>query len=266
MTHTQLGLAAGFFLATRCARCKQSRAYRFGARLGSAPHDHRAWCLGDRVVTGTGETLRDAVLLGSRKPILSRHRLLSAWFPREYRTRCSPVCCWASAASLVWPPFERPLEMRDIGTAVEVEVHGEPARIVLGFVVLRFCGPPADASWLTREEDGALLRCSCETHDRPKNSIIGALSDVRVWFRARAVRVTSALRIVSGGRMIRGSSSSPTCHRDARLRAYVFAGAAARMGVVPDRTGQDHNRASPADGVIWTGAMGFPMLGFCSSV
>ena len=68
--------------------------------------------------------------------------------------------------------------------------------MVLGFVVLRVLADrPEEASWLSREEAGALTpMLNAETHDRPKTSLAGALSDVRVMgSRAGAIRLYARL-------------------------------------------------------------------------
>jgi sugar phosphate permease len=54
--------------------------------------------------------------------------------------------------------------------------------VVLGFFVLKLLADrPEDASWLTREEKDALKgMLAAERFDRPKTSLIGALTDIRI--------------------------------------------------------------------------------------
>ena len=54
--------------------------------------------------------------------------------------------------------------------------------VVLGFLSLKVLADrPDDASWLSKEESGALkAMLAAETHDRPKTSVLGAILDIRV--------------------------------------------------------------------------------------
>jgi cyanate permease len=54
--------------------------------------------------------------------------------------------------------------------------------VLLGFVTLKVLADrPDEASWLSKDEISALkAMLAAETHDRPKTSVLGAISDVRV--------------------------------------------------------------------------------------
>jgi MFS transporter, ACS family, tartrate transporter len=197
LTNTQLGLAAGFFFLsyTLCEVPSNLALYRFGARRWIA-RIMVTWGVvsaATAFVTGPESLYAMRFLLGVAEagffPGIAF--FLSAWFPREYRTR---MLAWflvgIPASSLVGAPLcTALLEMDGIwglaGWQWMFIMVSLPC-IVLGFVVLKVLADrPEDASWLNREEAGALRQMlNAETHDRPKTSLAGALSDVRVWVLA----------------------------------------------------------------------------------
>jgi ACS family tartrate transporter-like MFS transporter len=197
LTNTQLGLAGGFFFIsyTLCEVPSNLALYRFGARIWIA-RIMITWGLvsaATAFVTGPTSLYGMRFLLGVAEagffPGIAF--FLSAWFPREYRTR---MLAWflvgIPASSLVGAPLcTALLEMDGIlglaGWKWMFIMVSLPC-IVLGFVVLRvLADTPERAPWLSREEAGALRQMlNAETHDRPKTSLAGALSDIRVWVLA----------------------------------------------------------------------------------
>jgi ACS family tartrate transporter-like MFS transporter len=112
---------------------------------------------------------------------------LSAWFPTQYRTR---MLAWFLVAiplsSVVGGPISGLLqEMNGVlgvrGWQWIFIVEGLPA-VILGFVVLRvLADTPDGAPWLNPKERqilGDML--AAERRERPKSSLLAALSDVRV--------------------------------------------------------------------------------------
>jgi MFS transporter, ACS family, tartrate transporter len=112
---------------------------------------------------------------------------LSAWFPTQYRTR---MLAWFLVAiplsSVVGGPISGLLqEMNGVlgvrGWQWIFIVEGLPA-VILGFVVLRVLADTLDgAPWLNPKERqilGDML--AAERRERPKSSLLAALSDVRV--------------------------------------------------------------------------------------
>jgi sugar phosphate permease len=193
LTATQFGAAAGwFFLSyTLCEIPSNIALYRFGARLWIAII-LIAWGLVSAsmaLVKGAESLYAMRFLLGVAEagffPGVTFY--LACWFPREYRTR---ILAWFLAAiplsSLVGAPISGLLLGMDgilglAGWKWMFIMVSWPAT-VLGFVVLKMLPErPQDASWLTREESDAIAAMhAAETHDRPKSSIIGALTDSRV--------------------------------------------------------------------------------------
>ena len=112
---------------------------------------------------------------------------LASWFPREYRTR---ILAWFLAAiplsGLVGAPISGPLLGMDgflglAGWKWMFIMVSWPAAVIGVICWWMLPSDPADAAWLTREERDALAAMhAAETHDRPKRSVWGALSDHRV--------------------------------------------------------------------------------------
>ena len=193
LTATQFGAAAGwFFLSyTLCEVPSNIALYRFGARLWIAII-LVAWGLVSAAmafVQGAESLYAMRFLLGVAEagffPGVTFY--LASWFPREYRTR---ILAWFLAAiplsSLVGAPISGLLLGMDgiwglAGWQWMFIMVSWPA-CVLGLVVLKVLPErPQDAPWLTREEIDAIAAMhAAETHDRPKSSIIGALTDSRV--------------------------------------------------------------------------------------
>ncbi|HXI99666.1 MAG TPA: MFS transporter [Micropepsaceae bacterium] len=193
LTATQFGAAAGwFFLSyTLCEIPSNIALYRFGARywIGVILI---AWGLisaGMSLVKGADSLYFMRFLLGVAEagffPGVTFY--LASWFPREYRTR---ILAWFLAAiplsSLVGAPISGLLLGMDgifglAGWKWMFIMVSWPATL-LGFVVLRMLPErPQDAAWLSREEIDAIAAMhAAETHDRPKSSILGALTDSRV--------------------------------------------------------------------------------------
>jgi ACS family tartrate transporter-like MFS transporter len=193
LTATQFGAAAGwFFLSyTLCEVPSNIALYRFGARVWIAII-LVAWGL----VSAAMALVKNAESLYAMRFLLGVAEAgffpgvtfyLASWFPREYRTR---ILAWFLAAiplsSLIGAPISGLLLGMDgiLGLAgwkwMFIMVSWPAA--VLGLVVLKVLPErPQDASWLTREEIDAIAEMhAAETHDRPKSSIIGALTDSRV--------------------------------------------------------------------------------------
>jgi MFS family permease len=193
LTATQFGAAAGwFFLSyTLCEVPSNIALYRFGARLWIAII-LIAWGLVSAamaLVKGAESLYAMRFLLGVAEagffPGVTFY--LACWFPREYRTR---ILAWFLAAvplsSLVGAPISGLLLGMDgilglAGWKWMFIMVSWPAT-ALGFVVLKMLPErPQDATWLTRDEIDAIAAMhAAETHDRPKSSIIGALTDPRV--------------------------------------------------------------------------------------
>jgi MFS family permease len=112
---------------------------------------------------------------------------LSAWFPREYRTR---VLAWfligIPASSAIGGPLSIALLQMDgiLGLAgwKWLFIMVSLPCVLLGFVVLKVLADrPDEASWLSKEESGALkAMLAAETHHRPQTSVLGAIFDVRI--------------------------------------------------------------------------------------
>jgi sugar phosphate permease len=193
LTNTQFGLAAGFFFIsyTLCEVPSNLALYRFGARRWIA-RIMISWGLVSAAmafVTGPNSLYWMRFLLGVAEagffPGIAFY--LSAWFPREYRTR---MLAWflvgiPASAAIGGPLCIALLQMDGIfGLAgwKWLFIMVSLPSVVLGFLVLKLLADrPDDASWLTREESGALKKMlAAEVHDRPKTSVLGALTDPRV--------------------------------------------------------------------------------------
>src|SRR5437763_13914094 len=193
LTNTQFGAAAGwFFLSyTMCEVPSNMALYRFGARRWIA-----------RILISWGIVSAAMALVSGPFSLYSMRFLLgvaeagffpgvtfylATWFPREYRTR---IIAWfmvgIPASSLVGGPLCGLLLQLNglLGLAgwkwMFIAVSLPP--IVLGFVVLRVLSDrPEDTSWLTPEESRAIQAMrAAETQDRPKSTLISALSDRRI--------------------------------------------------------------------------------------
>jgi sugar phosphate permease len=193
LSNTQLGLAAGFFFLsyTLCEVPSNLALYRFGARLWIA-RIMITWGLvsaATAFVNGPTELYVMRFLLGVAEagffPGIAF--FLSAWFPREYRTR---MLAWfligIPASSAVGGPLCIALLQMDgiwglAGWKWLFVMVSLPC-VLLGFVVLKMLADkPEEASWLTREEADALRSMlAAETHDRPKTSVLSAIRDIRV--------------------------------------------------------------------------------------
>jgi sugar phosphate permease len=193
ISNTQLGLAAGFFFIsyTLCEVPSNLALYRFGARRWIA-RIMISWGIVSMFmafVTGPTSLYTVRFLLGVAEagffPGIAY--FLSAWFPREYRTR---MLAWflvgIPGSSLVGGPLCSLLLQLDgvFGLAgwKWLFIMVSLPCVVLGFFVLKLLSDrPEDAAWLTREEKTALLgMLASETHDRPKSTLAGALTDRRV--------------------------------------------------------------------------------------
>ncbi len=193
LTNTQFGAAAGwFFLSyTLCEVPSNMALYRFGARRWIA-----------RILISWGIISAAMALVSGPISLYSMRFLLgvaeagffpgvtfylATWFPREYRTR---IIAWFLIAipgsSRVGAPLCGMLLQLNgvLGLAgwqwMFIAVSLPP--IVLGFIVLRVLSDsPEDTSWLSPEEARAIHAMrAAEVQHRPKSSLIGALSDVRV--------------------------------------------------------------------------------------
>jgi MFS family permease len=193
LTNTQFGAAAGwFFLSyTLCEVPSNMALYRFGARRWIA-----------RILISWGIISAAMALVSGPVSLYSMRFLLgvaeagffpgvtfylATWFPREYRTR---IIAWFLVAipgsSLIGAPLCGLLLQLDgvLGLSgwkwMFIAVSLPP--ILLGFVVLRVLSDrPEDTSWLTPEEARAIHAMrEAETLHHPKNSLIGALSDIRI--------------------------------------------------------------------------------------
>jgi sugar phosphate permease len=193
ITNTQLGFAASLFFLTYtlCEVPSNLALYRFGARRWIA-RIMISWGLISAAVAFVSDVyslyaLR--LLLGAAEagffPGIAY--VLSAWFPREYRTR---VLSWfligIPASSAVGGPLSIALLQMDgiLGLAgwKWLFIMVSLPCVLLGFVVLKMLADrPDEASWLNKDESSALkAMLAAETHDRPQTSVFGAIFDVRV--------------------------------------------------------------------------------------
>jgi len=193
ISNTQLGLAAGFFFIsyTLCEVPSNLALYRFGARRWIA-RIMISWGIVSALtafVTGPDTLYAVRFLLGVAEagffPGIAF--FLSAWFPREYRTR---MLAWflvgiPASAAVGNPLCVALLQMDGIfglaGWKWMFIMVSLPC-VVLGFFVLKMLADkPEEASWLTKDEAAGLRKMlSAETHDRPKASVLGAIFDIRV--------------------------------------------------------------------------------------
>jgi sugar phosphate permease len=193
ITNAQLGFAAGLFFLTYtlCEVPSNLALYRFGARRWIA-RIMITWGLISAAVAFVSDITSLYVLrllLGAAEagffPGIAF--FLSQWFPREYRTR---VLAWfligIPASSAVGGPLSIALLQMDglLGLAgwKWLFIMVSLPCVLLGFVTLKVLADrPDEASWLSKDEISALkAMLAAETHDRPKTSVLGAISDVRV--------------------------------------------------------------------------------------
>ena len=193
ITNTQLGFAAGLFFLTYtlCEVPSNLALYRFGARRWIA-RIMISWGLISAAVAFVNDLTSLYVLrllLGAAEagffPGIAY--FLSAWFPREHRTR---VLAWfligIPASSAIGGPLSIALLQMDgiLGLAgwKWLFIMVSLPCVALGFVVLKVLADrPDEASWLSKEESGALkAMLAAETHHRPKTSVLGAIFDVRI--------------------------------------------------------------------------------------
>jgi ACS family tartrate transporter-like MFS transporter len=193
ITNTQLGFAAGLFFLTYtlCEVPSNLALYRFGARRWIA-RIMISWGL----ISAAVAFVNDVYALYALRLLLGAAEagffpgiayFLSAWFPREQRTR---VLAWfligiPGSAAIGGPLSIALLQMDGIlglaGWKWLFIMVSLPC-VLLGFVVLKMLADrPDEASWLNKEESSALKgMLAAETHDRPKTSVLGAILDIRV--------------------------------------------------------------------------------------
>jgi ACS family tartrate transporter-like MFS transporter len=193
ITNAQLGFAASLFFLTYtlCEIPSNLALYRFGARRWIA-RIMISWGLVSAAVAFVNDVyglyaLR--LLLGAAEagffPGIAY--FLSAWFPREQRTR---VLAWfligIPASAAIGGPLSIALLQMDgiLGLAgwKWLFIMVSLPCVLLGFVVLKVLADrPDEASWLNKDESSALkAMLAAETHDRPKTSVLGAILDIRV--------------------------------------------------------------------------------------
>jgi ACS family tartrate transporter-like MFS transporter len=112
---------------------------------------------------------------------------LAAWFPAQYRAR---VLAWFLVAipvsSVIGGPISGLLLQMDglaglAGWQWMFIVEGIPAAIVGLFVLRMLSDRPAEAEWLSPEERAAMAAMLAEEQrDRPRESLLSAIKDVRV--------------------------------------------------------------------------------------
>jgi len=193
ITNTQLGLAAGFFFIsyTLCEIPSNLALYRFGARLWIA-RIMITWGIvsaATAFVTGPDSLYAVRFFLGVSEagffPGIAF--FLSAWFPREYRTR---MLAWflvgIPASALIGTPLSVSLlEMDGIfglaGWKWMFIMVSLPC-VILGFFVFRLLADkPEEATWLTKDEAAGLRQMlTTETYHQPKASVVDAIFDIRV--------------------------------------------------------------------------------------
>src|SRR5262245_6026669 len=193
ISNAELGFATGiFFLSyTLCEVPSNIALYRFGARRWIA-RIMISWGLISAAVAFVNDVyslygLRLALGAAEAGFFPGIAYFLSAWFPREHRTR---VLAWfligiPGSAAIGGPLGIALLQMDGIlglaGWKWLFIMVSMPC-VLLGFVVLKVLADSPDrASWLSKEESGALkAMLAAETHDRPKTSVFGSIFDIRV--------------------------------------------------------------------------------------
>jgi MFS transporter, ACS family, tartrate transporter len=192
-TATQFGIGAGvLFIGYTVFEVPSNLAlYRFGARR---------WIARIMITWGLVSALT-ALVVGVKSYYLARFALgvaeagffpgvayyFAAWFPTQYRTR---MLAWFLVAIPVSSVIGGPVS----GLLLELDgvlglkgwqwlfiVEGLPA-VILGFVVLRVLADrPENATWLSPKEREILKgMLDAEHRERPKSSLLTAVSDIRV--------------------------------------------------------------------------------------
>ena len=193
ISNAELGFATSiFFLSyTLCEVPSNIALYHFGARRWIA-RIMISWGLISAAVAFVNDVyslygLRLALGAAEAGFFPGIAYFLSAWFPREHRTR---VLAWfligiPGSAAIGGPLGIALLQMDGIlglaGWKWLFIMVSMPC-VLLGFVVLKVLADSPDrASWLSKEESGALkAMLAAETHDRPKTSVFGSIFDIRV--------------------------------------------------------------------------------------
>jgi len=192
-TATEFGIGAGvLFIGYTVFEVPSNLAlYRFGARR---------WIARIMITWGLVSALT-ALVVGVKSYYLARFALgvaeagffpgvayyFAAWFPTQYRTR---MLAWFLVAiplsSVVGGPISGLLLELDGMLGLKgwqwlFIIEGIPA-IILGIVVLRVLADrPDDATWLTGKERDILKgMLDAERRERPKSSVLTAVSDPRV--------------------------------------------------------------------------------------
>lgn len=193
ITNAQLGFAASlfFYTYTLCEVPSNLALYRFGARRWIA-RIMISWGL----ISAAVAFVNDVYALYALRLLLGAAEagffpgiayFLSAWFPREQRTR---VLAWfligIPGSSAIGYPLSIALLQMDglLGLAgwKWLFIMVSLPCVLLGFIVLKMLSDkPDEATWLSKDESGALkAMLAAETHDRPKTSVLGAILDIRV--------------------------------------------------------------------------------------
>ena len=192
-TATEFGIGAGvLFIGYTVFEVPSNLAlYRFGARR---------WIARIMITWGIVSALT-ALVVGVKSYYLARFALgvaeagffpgvayyFAAWFPTQYRTR---MLAWFLVAiplsSVVGGPISGLLLELDGMLGLKgwqwlFIIEGIPA-VILGIVVLRVLADrPDDATWLTGKERDILKgMLDAERRERPKSSVLTAVSDPRV--------------------------------------------------------------------------------------
>ena len=192
-TATEFGIGAGvLFIGYTVFEVPSNLAlYRFGARR---------WIARIMITWGMVSALT-ALVVGVKSYYLARFALgvaeagffpgvayyFAAWFPTQYRTR---MLAWFLVAiplsSVVGGPISGLLLELDGMLGLKgwqwlFIIEGIPA-VILGIVVLRVLADrPDDATWLTGKERDILKgMLDAERRERPKSSVLTAVSDPRV--------------------------------------------------------------------------------------
>jgi MFS transporter, ACS family, tartrate transporter len=193
LTATEFGLAGSmfFYSYTLCEVPSNLALYKFGARIWIA-RIMISWGIvsaGMAFVYDANSLYAMRLLLGVAEagffPGIAY--FLSAWFPREYRARMLALfLIGIPGSSLVGGPLCTMLLQLDgvfgIAGWKWLFVMVSLPCVVLGYLVLKLLADkPEEATWLTAEEKDALSgMLAAETLDRPKSSLLGAITDIRV--------------------------------------------------------------------------------------
>lgn len=193
ISNAEIGFATSLFFLTYtlCEVPSNLALYRFGARRWIA-RIMISW----GVISAAVAFVNDVYGLYALRLLLGAAEagffpgiayFLSAWFPREQRTR---VLAWfligIPGSAAIGGPLSIALLQMDglLGLAgwKWLFIMVSLPCVLLGFVVLKMLADrPDEASWLNKDESGALkAMLAAETHDRPKTSVLGAIFDIRV--------------------------------------------------------------------------------------